>query len=80
MALPAPEALQYRWEHRVGEEWRPSGLEAVSELVPSPLRFVRLSSERARQAGHLDCSFAEKQESSAPLLVVVLRERLGLER
>jgi hypothetical protein len=37
----------------------------------SLLRFVRLSSERARQAVRQDCSFATKQESRPALLVVV---------
>jgi hypothetical protein len=35
------------------------------------LRFVQLSSERARQAVRQDCSFAKKQESPYALLVVV---------
>jgi hypothetical protein len=34
-------------------------------------RFVRLSSELARQAVRQDCSFAKKQESPPALLVVV---------
>jgi hypothetical protein len=42
------------------------------------LTFVRLSSERARQAVRQDCSFAKKQESSLALLVVVQGERVGV--
>ena len=41
------------------------------------LRFVRLSSERVRQAVRQDCSSAEKQEFPPALLVVVPSERLG---
>jgi hypothetical protein len=40
------------------------------------LRFVRLSSERARQAVRRDCSFAKKRESPPALLVVVQPGRL----
>jgi hypothetical protein len=39
------------------------------------LRFVRLSSERVRQAVPRDCSFAEKQAPPPALLVVVPWER-----
>jgi hypothetical protein len=42
------------------------------------LTFVRLSSERARQAVRQECSFAKKQESPPALLVVVLSERHAL--
>jgi hypothetical protein len=35
------------------------------------LQFVRLSSERARQAVRQDCSLPKKQESPPPLLVIV---------
>jgi hypothetical protein len=38
--------------------------------------FVRLSSDRVRQAMRQDCSFAKKQASPPALLVVVLSERL----
>ena len=40
------------------------------------LRFVRLSSERARQAVRQDCSFAKKQDSPPALPVVVRSGRL----
>jgi hypothetical protein len=36
------------------------------------LRFVRLSSERARHAVRQDCSSAKKQEAPSALLVVVV--------
>ena len=43
-----------------------------SRIAARPLlRFVRLSSERVRQAVPQDCSFAEKQASPPALLVVV---------
>ena len=49
---------------------------ARSPLAPARLlRFVRLSSERVRQAVRQDCSFAEKQEFLPALLVVVPSER-----
>jgi hypothetical protein len=38
------------------------------------LRFVRLSSERARHAVRQDCSFAKKQKSPSALSVVVRHE------
>ena len=41
------------------------------------LVFVRLSSERVRQAVRDDCSFANKQASPVALLVVVRCERVG---
>jgi hypothetical protein len=43
----------------------------------SLLVFVRLSSERARQAVGRDCSVAKKQQSSPVLLVVVRCECLA---
>lgn len=39
------------------------------------LQLVRFSSERARQAAPQDCSFANKQEAPAALVVVVRTER-----
>jgi DNA-binding SARP family transcriptional activator len=41
------------------------------------LPFVRLSSERVRQAVRQDCSFAKKQASPPALLVVVRSGRLA---
>jgi hypothetical protein len=49
--------------------------DAESLVAPAALsRFVRLSSERVRQAVRQDCSFAKKQASPPALLVVIQLE------
>ena len=63
-------------EHELGTAKRPHPLEWSSQRVRAPragrlLRFVQLSSERARHALRQDCSFAKQQDSPPALPVVV---------
>jgi hypothetical protein len=63
----------------------PASVERSSQHVRAPrarrlLRFVRLGSERVRQAVRHDSSFAKKQASPLALLDVVHSGRLALDR
>ena len=73
-------AAARRWSSRAGVSCvraeTPASVERSSQQVPAPrvgrlLRFVQLSSERARHALRQDCSFAKQQDSPPALPVVV---------